>query len=177
MNGMKEVRKRANHLSVSVAIIDVLQVEVPNAREQDLDRVMFFGHTWSPTLELEADPPLLHGHAIAVDMCFSVSLALLIGKIRNDAALVFLTLFSDLGLALDHPSFTVSLLHRATASTIATRNGQLRAPIPTEELGTYEILANVPKETLLQAFAAHKARVKSFPREGLGIDPLISVRI
>jgi 3-dehydroquinate synthetase len=167
----------ADYLSFSIAIMDVLQVEVPNAREQDLDRVMFFGHTWSPMLELEADPPLLHGHAIAIDMCFSVSLALLIGKIRDDAAQTFLNLFSNLGLALDHPSFTASLLHRATASTTATRNGQLRSPIPTEKLGTYEILANVPKETLLQAWAAHKTRVKSFPRKGLGIDPIISIRV
>ncbi|KAL8833470.1 MAG: hypothetical protein Q9170_004244 [Blastenia crenularia] len=43
------------------AIQSVLDVEIHNSREQILDRVMYFGHTWSPVLELAVHPPLMHG--------------------------------------------------------------------------------------------------------------------
>ena len=154
----------------------MLEVEVPNAREEDLNRVMFFGHTWSPVLELATKPHLLHGHAISVDMCYSITLAQIMGRIDETHGHEFLKVFSDLGLALDHPVFTEELMLKATVSTIGTRDGKLRAPIPTGELGTYEILAEVPEKTLKEAWAAHKLRVKHFPRTGLGIDPDTAVR-
>ena len=46
----------------------MLELEVPNLQELDLDRVIAFGHTWSPTLELTPELPFFHGHAIAIDM-------------------------------------------------------------------------------------------------------------
>jgi 3-dehydroquinate synthase len=42
------------------------QLESPNLHELGLDRVIAFGHTWSPTLELTPRIPLRHGHAITV---------------------------------------------------------------------------------------------------------------
>ena len=44
--------------------IVVPQLESPNLHEIGLDRVIAFGHTWSPTIELKPDIPLRHGHAI-----------------------------------------------------------------------------------------------------------------
>ena len=57
------------------AIRTMLELEVPNLHELDLDRVIAFGHTWSPTLELTPQPHYFHGHAISVDMAFSATLA------------------------------------------------------------------------------------------------------
>ena len=37
-------------------------VEVTSSREQSLERVVYFGHNWSPVLELAVSPPPLHGH-------------------------------------------------------------------------------------------------------------------
>ncbi len=45
-----------------------LQLESPNLHELGLDRVIAFGHTWSPTLELTPRIPLRHGHAITVSV-------------------------------------------------------------------------------------------------------------
>ena len=45
---------------------DLGQLESPNLHEIGLDRVIAFGHTWSPTLELTPRVPLRHGHAITV---------------------------------------------------------------------------------------------------------------
>ena len=53
----------------------MLELESPNLHEIGLDRVIAFGHTWSPTLELMPTIPLRHGHAISVDMAFSTTLA------------------------------------------------------------------------------------------------------
>ncbi len=57
------------------AIRTMLTLEVPNLHELDLDRVIAYGHTWSPTLELTPERPFFHGHAIAVDMAFSATIA------------------------------------------------------------------------------------------------------
>ena len=53
----------------------MLALEVPNLHELDLDRVIAYGHTWSPTLELTPEVPMLHGHAVTIDMALSVTLA------------------------------------------------------------------------------------------------------
>jgi len=151
-------------------------VEIPNSREQILDRVMYFGHTWSPILELAVHPPLMHGHAISVDMCFSVTLAWHLGLLSEQAHIRFLEVFSSSCLALDHPAFTLDLLQTATSSTIATRDGHLRAPVPTGVLGTYQILRDVDLGTLEAAWALHKRICAAYARKGLGIQMTVDAR-
>ena len=53
----------------------MLQLECPNLHEHDQNRAIAFGHTWSPCYELSQSPPLHHGHAISIDMCFSMTWA------------------------------------------------------------------------------------------------------
>lgn len=137
---------------------------------------MFFGHTWSPVLELEASPTLLHGHAISVDMCFSAVLACYLGYLTDEALMEFLELFSRLGLSIDHPAFTLDLMERATSSTIATRDNHLRAPILTAPFGTHVILRDVGIETLSESWRLLKAVAQSFPRAGLGLEATVNIR-
>ena len=70
----RELRELANQATYD-AIDTMLALEVPNLHELDLDRVIAYGHTWSPTLELATQPHLFHGHAISVDMAYSATLA------------------------------------------------------------------------------------------------------
>lgn len=158
------------------AIKCVLDVEIPNSREQDLNRVMYFGHTWSPTLELAVTPPLMHGHAVSVDICYSATLALHLGRISSSVHSRLLDIFSRLSLALDHPVFTLDLMKKGTAATIATRDGKLRAPVPTGELGTYEILPQVEDRLLEEAWELHKKIVGAYPRKGMGLEMTIDFR-
>lgn len=137
---------------------------------------MFFGHTWSPTLELAVVPALMHGHAISVDMCYSATLALHLGHLSQAMHTRMLSLFSKFGLALDHPAFTKALLHQGTEATIATRDGKLRAPIPTGNLGTHVILPMVDKADLDTAWEMHKGLVMKYPRMGLGSEGTIDFR-
>jgi 3-dehydroquinate synthase len=164
------------HLTFA-AIKTIVELEAPNSREQDLNRVMFFGHTWSPNLELVIVPHLMHGHAISVDMCYSATLAYHLGRISKTTHERFLGVFSRLGLTLDHPAFTLELLKEATMQTIATRDGKLRAPIPTGELGTYEILQQVEETVLADAWKLHKESVEAYPRKGQGLEMTIAYRV
>ena len=77
--------------------------------------------------------------------------------------------FSSSCLALDHPASTLDLLRTATSSTIATRDGHLRAPVPTGVLGTYQILRDVDLGTLIAAWALHKKIAAVSPRERLDL--------
>ncbi|KAH7399690.1 hypothetical protein BKA66DRAFT_589702, partial [Pyrenochaeta sp. MPI-SDFR-AT-0127] len=129
-NGFSQEQLQLSQDIIRASIIDVLREEVPNAREANLNRVMFFGHVWSPVLQLAPKPVLLHGHAISVDMCYSISISQVMGLIDEEHAYEFLKSFSHLGLALGHPAFTEDLTLKATASTIAGRDGKLRAPAP-----------------------------------------------
>lgn len=62
----------------------MLDLEAPNLKEIRLNRIIAFGHTWSPTLELKPLIPLRHGHAINIDMAYSVTLAWTRGYISEE---------------------------------------------------------------------------------------------
>ena len=84
----------------------MLELEAPNLHEIDLDRVIAFGHTWSPTLELAPPVPFFHGHAINIDMALSVTLAERRGHLSTADRDRVLAVMSGLGLALDSDHLT-----------------------------------------------------------------------
>jgi 3-dehydroquinate synthase len=61
LDGTPELREIAHRVTYD-AIHTMLSLEVPNLHEDDLDRVIAFGHTWSPLLELTPEVPFFHGH-------------------------------------------------------------------------------------------------------------------
>ena len=151
------------------AIHTMLELEVPNLHELDLDRVIAYGHTWSPTLELAPEVPLFHGHAISVDMAYSATLAERRGYISTADRDRVLNLFSGLGLAIDSPWFTAELLEKATASILQTRDGRLRAAVP-RPIGTCYFVNDLTVEELTEALEAHRAVCAGYPRAGQGVD-------
>jgi demethyl-4-deoxygadusol synthase len=68
---LKHIGHRVNYESIKT----MLELETPNLHELMLDRVIAYGHTWSPTLELTPQPHLLHGHAVNIDMALSATIA------------------------------------------------------------------------------------------------------
>lgn len=92
----------------------LLQLESPNLHELGLDRVIAFGHTWSPTLELTPPVPLRHGHAITIDMAYSITLAHSRGMINDAQRDEWFTLVSSVGLSMDHELFDDELISVAT---------------------------------------------------------------
>lgn len=168
LDGSAELRAVADRLTY-LAIETMLELEAPNLHELMLDRVIAFGHTWSPTLELTPPAPFFHGHAINIDMALSTTLAERRGLISvNDRDRV-LGVMSRLGLALDSPYLTTELLVSATDSILRTRDGLLRAAVP-KPIGRCEFLNDVTTDELADVLTAHRKICSEFDREGAGIE-------
>jgi 3-dehydroquinate synthase len=168
---LKEVAHRVNYESIKT----MLELETPNFHELDLDRVIAYGHTWSPTLELAPAVPLLHGHAINIDMAFSATIAAKRGYITSDDRDRILGLMSKLGLALDHPLFDSDLVWDATESITLTRDGLQRAAMP-NPIGTCFFVNDMTREELDAALADHKRICADYPRGGAGIDEYVKIQ-
>jgi 3-dehydroquinate synthetase len=168
LDGSPELRAVGDRLTHQ-AIATMLELESPNLHEIDLDRVIAFGHTWSPTLELTPPVPFFHGHAINVDMALSTTLAEQRGHLSAADRDRVLDVMSSLGLALDTNYLTTELLEQATASILKTRDGLLRAAIP-NPIGRCRFLNDVTIEELTGALELHKKICLDRPRGGDGID-------
>jgi demethyl-4-deoxygadusol synthase len=168
LDGTDEVRRVAHRLTYQ-AIATMLDLEAPNLHEIDLDRVIAFGHTWSPTLELTPPAPFFHGHAISIDMALSTTLAEQRGLVSIADRDRVLEVMSNLGLSLDSDYLTADLLAGATAAILRTRDGLLRAAVP-DPIGRCTFLNDVTVDELAETLTLHKKLCLEFDRGGEGLD-------
>nr|NIL80650.1 Demethyl-4-deoxygadusol synthase [Rhodococcus kroppenstedtii] len=168
VDGTPELRDVAHRLTYQ-AIETMLELEAPNLHEIDLDRVIAFGHTWSPTLELTPPAPFFHGHAINIDMALSTTIAEQRGHITAQDRDRVLGVMSSIGLALDSDHLTPELLTDATASILKTRDGILRAAVPAP-IGTCAFLNDLGTDELTDALTLHKKLCLEYDRDGDGVD-------
>jgi 3-dehydroquinate synthetase len=166
LDGSPAVREVARKVTYE-AIKTMLSLEVPNLHELDLDRVIAYGHTWSPTLELVPEPPMFHGHAVNIDMAFSATIAQRRGYISTDDRDRILGLMSGIGLAIDSPYLTPELLRESTESITQTRDGLLRAALP-HPIGSCVFLSDLTAPELAELAASHREVCRSYPRNGDG---------
>lgn len=150
----------------------MLKLESPNLHEIGLDRVIAYGHTWSPLHELIPSTPLRHGHAISIDMAYSATLAHHRGLLSDAEHTRLLTLFSRAGLSIDHPQFDEDVLERGTAAILKTRDGKLRLAVPSP-LGSCTFLNDVSNDEMLAVLRKHKQIVQSYPRQGEGLEAYV----
>ncbi len=172
-NGTVELREIAHKVTYD-AINTMLSLEVPNLHELDLDRVIAYGHTWSPTLELTPEIPMFHGHGVNIDMAFSATIAQQRGYISVSDRDRILGLMSRIGLAIDSPYLTPELLWKATESISRTRDGLLRAAVP-HPIGSCSFINDLTRTELDQILSIHKEICRSYPRGGDGEDMFISL--
>lgn len=172
LDGNDQLREVADTITYE-AIRTMLTLEVPNLHELDLDRVIAYGHTWSPTLELTPEVPYFHGHAINVDMAFSASIAHDLGYISEIERDRILGVMSSIGLALDSPHLTPELLRQGTESIMQTRDGLLRAALP-QPIGTCVFANDLDADQLDEMLERHKELVRGYPRQGEGQDMFTS---
>jgi demethyl-4-deoxygadusol synthase len=166
LNGSSELREVAHRLTYN-AIQSMLELEVPNLHELDLDRVIAYGHTWSPTLELTPEVPMFHGHSVNIDMAFSATIAHQRGYISEGDRDRILQLMSRLGLAIDSPYLTPELLWKATESISRTRDGLQRAAAPCP-IGTCVFMNDLTRVELGDALTVHRGICQNYPRNGDG---------
>ncbi|KAE9964025.1 hypothetical protein BLS_008717 [Venturia inaequalis] len=167
----KELIQAADKINFE-GIHEMLRLETPNLHEIGLDRVIAYGHTWSPLHELIPETPFRHGHAISIDMAYSATLANRRKLITDEEHHRILKLFSRAGLSMDHETFTEDILEQATAAILKTRDGLLRAAVPSP-IGKCIFLNDVSKEEMNAALHRHKQIVKEYPRQGAGLDAFV----
>ena len=168
LEGTDQLREAADTITYE-AIRTMLTLEVPNLHELDLDRVIAFGHTWSPTLELSPETPFFHGHAINIDMAFSATVAEQRGYISATERDRIHGLMSSIGLALDSEWLTPELLTQASASILQTRDGLLRAALP-QPIGECVFVNDLDDDELARMLTVHKELCRDYPRSGDGED-------
>lgn len=161
--GSDELRKAGDEICKR-GIEVMLQLESPNLHELGLDRVIAFGHTWSPTLELTPRIPLRHGHAITIDMAYSITLAHSRGMLNDSQRDEWFGLITSIGLSIDHENFTPELILAATEAIKKTRDGKQRFAVPDGEFGKCVFLNDVSGDELVKVLETHKQFVKErFP--------------
>lgn len=115
---------------IRLAVGSMLAELEPNLWEQDLQRAVDFGHTFSPALEMAAQPGMLHGEAVSVDMALSCALAVGRGLQGADEALRVLALLRRVGLPVRHELCEVPFLQDALQESTRHRGGEQNLPLP-----------------------------------------------
>jgi 3-dehydroquinate synthase len=115
---------------VAHAVHDMLTELQPNLWETDLYRLVDFGHTFSPAMEMATMPELLHGEAVALDMALSCVLSAHRGLLSDRELAEVLTVLVRLGLPVTHPAVTPEVLASGLQDAVRHRAGRQRLPVP-----------------------------------------------
>ncbi|MDF2272064.1 sedoheptulose 7-phosphate cyclase [Streptomyces coacervatus] len=140
----QEVLERAIH-----GMLEELQ---PNLWESDLQRLVDYGHTFSPTIEMQALPDLLHGEAVNIDMALTSVIARRRGLLTSEEQQRIGRVMRQLQLPQYHPVCDVESLAAALEDTIRHRDGLQHLPLPTG-IGTACFVNDVTVSEISQAVA------------------------
>ncbi|XP_018410923.1 PREDICTED: uncharacterized protein LOC108786177 [Nanorana parkeri] len=144
-----------------LAIQTMLEELAPNLWEDDLDRLVDYGHVISPELEMKVLPALLHGEAVNIDMAFMTYVSHEIGLITSEEKDRTVQCMRNLELPVWHNVCSLQLIKKALGERFKHSGGKLRLPLPTG-LGTAEIFNDVSEETIKSAFAAWRDELGEF---------------
>jgi 3-dehydroquinate synthetase len=101
-----------------------------NMREHNLSRLVDFGHSFSPHMEMCRGNELLHGEAVALDMAVCLAVSLHRGLVDEAFAQRVLRVYQRLGLSILDDSFSGAELHKALDDIVLHRDGRQRVPLP-----------------------------------------------
>ncbi|MGQ0773053.1 MAG: sedoheptulose 7-phosphate cyclase [Pseudonocardiales bacterium] len=134
----------------SRAIGGMLEELQPNLWESKLERVVDYGHSFSPTLEMRALPALLHGEAVCIDMALTTVVAEGRGLVSSRDCQRILDVMRRLRLPIWHPLCEPELLREALQDTIRHRDGLQRMPLP-DGIGAARFVNDLTVAELSQA--------------------------
>ena len=132
------------------AVGGMLSQLAPNLWERDLNRLVDFGHTFSPRVEMALLPELLHGEAVAIDIAVSTTIAADRGLLARSDAMRVLAVLEELTLPLMHPDCTTEMLVEGLRATTVHRAGRQRAPLPVG-LGAATFVSDIASSELTRA--------------------------
>jgi len=167
-DGFEHIRLKSEDMNLQ-AIQIMLKHTSSNFREVDMGSIIAYGHTWSPALELSTSIPLLHGHAVSIDMSLSATIAYKRGFISDCELRRILGLMSKLGLSMNHPLLNIDFVWKATESISLKRDGSQQIPVP-NPIGQGYLINDLTYEELGEAISIHHQLCSKYPRAGFGID-------
>jgi 3-dehydroquinate synthase len=145
---------------INLAITDMIAELGPNLWEKKLDRCVDFGHTFSPVIEMENVPELLHGEAVALDCLYSSCISYLRGYIDAPTLQRIFNLAKRLKLKIYHEDFTdMELLQKSLSDATKHRNGNQFAPLPLS-IGNYTIVNNITEDEMMKAIQIFRSQIQ-----------------
>ncbi|KMY85328.1 3-dehydroquinate synthase [Candidatus Paraburkholderia calva] len=135
---------------IQLSIQRMLEKLEPNLWEKDLYRVVDFGHTFSPVIEMIKVDRLLHGEAVAIDMCISTVIAAKRQLIGIAAADRIIALTNRIGLPVINSDCTAANMQAALDDVVKHRDGLQRIPVPTA-IGEATFLNDVSLQEVMEA--------------------------
>jgi 3-dehydroquinate synthase len=130
---------------MTTAAADMMDELCPNLFEEDLRRLVDFGHSFSPTIEAHSEYRIAHGEAVALDMLLSCLLAVHRGKFTEEDLARVVATYESAGLPFwmsDCPSETE--LYEGLAEIRAHRGGRLNLVLP-RRIGKGMFVADVTR--------------------------------
>jgi 3-dehydroquinate synthase len=122
-----------------------------NLWEENLMRAVDFGHSFSPLIEQNCLPELLHGEAVALDCLFSSCLSYNRGLLDEDELSRIFRVTKELGLPTSHGSFLDSeQLMTSLTDTVKHRNGSQNLPVPVG-IGSHQFLNDIQENEVQRA--------------------------
>jgi 2-epi-5-epi-valiolone synthase len=155
------------------ATVGMLEELAGNLWEDVLERIVDYGHTFSPKLEMIALPELLHGEAVSIDMALSLVLAAQRQLISEDELSRGLGLIEVFGLPTCHPLCTEELLMEALAESTVHRDGMQRVPL-SHGLGKAFFVNDLTRGEIRSAAAYLTRRVAKTPVRLVSVASLVS---
>ncbi|XP_063767977.1 2-epi-5-epi-valiolone synthase isoform X2 [Eleginops maclovinus] len=134
-----------------IAIVTMLEELAPNLWEDDLNRLVDFGHLISPALEMKVLPSLLHGEAVNIDMSYMVYVSKERGLLTEDEKQRIINCMVGLELPVWHEAFTMELIQKSLQDRLKHSGGLVRMPLPVT-LGKAEISNDTSCEVLHRAY-------------------------
>ncbi|KAM9859455.1 2-epi-5-epi-valiolone synthase [Aulostomus maculatus] len=137
--------------STRIAITTMLEELAPNLWEDDLNRLVDFGHLISPALEMKVLPSLLHGEAVNIDMSYMVYVSQERGLLTEEEKQRILSCMVGLELPVWHQSCTMELIQKSLQDRLKHSGGLVRMPLPVG-LGQADIFNSTSHEILCRAY-------------------------
>ncbi|RSS76718.1 iron-containing alcohol dehydrogenase [Streptomyces sp. WAC06614] len=149
LTGEEQLGREAMHRAIT-GMAEELQ---KNLWETDLRRIVDYGHTFSPAVEMKALPELLHGEAVAMGCNFGAVLSARRNLLPYEQLERIVRTTRNLGLEPSHPLFgDPDFLNKALVDTVRHRDSHQYIALP-KEIGATTFVDDVTAEEITEAAA------------------------
>jgi len=140
------------------AIAGMLEELQPNLFEEELERKVDFGHTFSQGLEARHGERLLHGEAVLLDIMVSCLVARRRGLLSDAETRRVFGLIERLGIEPETALLDVEVIWQSLLDRVEHRNGLQRVPLP-RGLGGCVFANDITRQEIAEAVAALNHRM------------------